>query len=174
MSAQAGRSREYLAKGPPDEDRDGLTVVAIGAILAFAVTAQPSFFSFHMAGWVLMLTGAAGVAIPRRGYGWLRRRLVLNTGGRTARSSTSGSSGFSRLLVPGGIITEAPEAPPWRRPRRLRSKATRSSSTSRSERRNPRGLARAGLVLSRAAGRNAATSGVYDAGTPSRQSWRKH
>ncbi len=83
-----------------------LTVVAIGAILAFAVTAQPSFFSFHVAGWVLMLTGLAGVAIPRRGYGWLRRRLVLNNAGQRKEIDLRRHN-FSRLLVPGGLITEA-------------------------------------------------------------------
>jgi hypothetical protein len=88
-----------------------LTVVAIGAILAFAVTAQPSFFSFHVAGWVLMLTGAAGVAIPRRGYGWLRRRLVLNTAGQRKELDLR-QQGFSRLLVPGGLITETKDGAP--------------------------------------------------------------
>ena len=56
-----------------------ITIAAIGAILAFAVTAQPSFFSFHIAGWVLILTGVAGAVIPRRSYGWLRRRLPPGT-----------------------------------------------------------------------------------------------
>lgn len=59
-----------------------LTLVAIGAILAFAVTAQPSFFSFHTAGWVLMVVGIVGAVVPRRGYGWLRRRLVVTGAGR--------------------------------------------------------------------------------------------
>ncbi len=88
-----------------------LTVVAIGAILAFAVTAQPSFFSFHVAGWVLMLTGIAGAAIPRRGYGWLRRRLVLNTAGQRKEIDLR-QQNFSRLLVPGGLITEDRESAP--------------------------------------------------------------
>jgi hypothetical protein len=82
-----------------------LTVIAIGAVLAFAVTAQPSFFSFHATGWVLMLTGVAGAAIPRRGYGWLRRRLVLNTTGERKEIDLR-KHNFSRLLVPGGLITE--------------------------------------------------------------------
>ncbi len=88
-----------------------LTVAAIGAILAFAVTAQPSFFSFHIAGWVLMLTGIAGVAIPRRGYGWLRRRMVLNTAGQR-KDIDLRQQNFSRLLVPGGLITESRDAGP--------------------------------------------------------------
>jgi hypothetical protein len=88
-----------------------LTVAAIGAILAFAVTAQPSFFSFHIAGWVLMLTGIAGVAVPRRGYGWLRRRMVLNTAGQR-KDIDLRQQDFSRLLVPGGLITESRDADP--------------------------------------------------------------
>jgi ABC-type transport system involved in cytochrome bd biosynthesis fused ATPase/permease subunit len=88
-----------------------LTVVAVGAILAFAVTAQPSFFSFHVAGWVLMLTGIAGAAIPRRGYGWLRRRLVLNTAGQRKEIDLR-QQRYSRLLVPGGLITETQDVGP--------------------------------------------------------------
>jgi hypothetical protein len=83
-----------------------LTVAAIGAIFAFAVTAEPSFFNFHAAGWVLMLTGAAGAFLPRRSYGWLRRRLVLNTGGTRRNDVDLRQRRFSRLLVPGGLITE--------------------------------------------------------------------
>jgi len=55
----------------------GLGLIAFGAILAFAITAQPSFLNLHVAGWVIILTGLAGLAIPRRGYGWLRRRTVI-------------------------------------------------------------------------------------------------
>ena len=83
-----------------------LTVAAIGAIFAFAVTAEPSFFNFHAAGWVLMLTGVAGAFLPRRSYGWLRRRLVLNTGGTRRNDVELRPRRFSRLLVPGGLITE--------------------------------------------------------------------
>jgi hypothetical protein len=91
-----------------------LTLVAVGAILAFAVTAQPPFFSFHIAGWVLIIIGLAGAVIPRRGYGWLRRRLVLTTPGNRRREVDVRQRRFSRLLVPGGLITEeripAPDA----------------------------------------------------------------
>lgn len=58
----------------------GLTLIALGAILAFAVTGHPSFLNLQIAGWVIMLTGIAGMLLPRRGYGWLRRRLVLRRG----------------------------------------------------------------------------------------------
>ncbi len=89
-----------------------LALAAIGAILAFAVTAQPSFFSFHVAGWVLMLTGAAGAVIPRRGYGWMRRKLVLNTGSGRRQQLDIRQQHYSRLLVPGGVLAEAaPDVP---------------------------------------------------------------
>ena len=92
-----------------------LTLVAIGAILAFAVTAEPPGFSFHAAGWVLMLTGAAGAVLPRRGYSWLRRRVVLS-GADRPRPMERSQRPVSRLLVPGGLIAErrddaAAEAP---------------------------------------------------------------
>ena len=55
----------------------GLTLVAIGAIFAFAITAHPSWINLQVAGWVIMLTGIVGMVIPRRGYGWLRRRVTV-------------------------------------------------------------------------------------------------
>jgi hypothetical protein len=55
----------------------GLALIAIGAILAFAVTASPSFLNLQVVGWILILTGVAGMLVPRRGYGWLRRRVVV-------------------------------------------------------------------------------------------------
>ena len=89
-----------------------ITVAAIGAIFAFAVTAQPHFFNFHVAGWVLMLTGLAGALIPRRGYGWLRRRLVLSTGAERRDVDVRQQHRFNRWLVPGGLITEDRDSDP--------------------------------------------------------------
>ena len=54
----------------------GLAIVAVGAILAFAVTGHPGWLNVQAAGWVLILVGLAGMFIPRRGYGWLRRQVV--------------------------------------------------------------------------------------------------
>jgi len=54
----------------------GLALVAIGAILAFAVTTNTSVFNLHTAGWVLIIIGIVGIAIPRRGYGWVGRRVL--------------------------------------------------------------------------------------------------
>ena len=55
----------------------GLALITIGAILAFAVTTSPSFLNLQVVGWILILTGVAGMLVPRRGYGWLRRRVVV-------------------------------------------------------------------------------------------------
>jgi hypothetical protein len=69
-----------------------LALIAVGAILAFAVHAHLRFFSFQIAGWVIMLTGIAGLVIPRRGYGWLRRV--------TRRPHTAaGSGGGGRMPI---------------------------------------------------------------------------
>jgi len=54
-----------------------LTILAVGAVFAFAVTAHPSFLNLQVVGWVLMLTGIAGLVIPRRGRGWLRRSVLV-------------------------------------------------------------------------------------------------
>jgi Domain of unknown function (DUF6458) len=71
----------------------GLTLVAIGAILAFAVTAHLRFLDLQVVGWVIILTGVAGIFIPRGGYGWLRKRVVVR---RTPR---------------GGLVRTVEEAP---------------------------------------------------------------
>ena len=59
----------------------GLTLIAIGAIFTFAVTAHPSFLNLQIAGVVIMATGVAGLLLPRRHQqGWLRRRTILRRG----------------------------------------------------------------------------------------------
>jgi hypothetical protein len=55
----------------------GLAVIAVGAILAFAVTTNTSVFNLHTAGYVLMLIGILGIALPRRSYGWIGRRKFV-------------------------------------------------------------------------------------------------
>jgi hypothetical protein len=57
----------------------GLALIGVGAILAFAVTANTSFFNLHTAGWVLMIIGVIGMLLPTRTYGWLGRRVVRRT-----------------------------------------------------------------------------------------------
>ena len=55
----------------------GLALIAVGAILAFAVTTNTSVFNLHTAGYVLIVIGIIGLAIPRRGYGWVGRRFSV-------------------------------------------------------------------------------------------------
>src|SRR6202050_1120443 len=55
----------------------GLLLIGVGAILAFAVTTNTSVFNLHTAGYVLMIIGLFGLVIPRRGYGWVGRRLFV-------------------------------------------------------------------------------------------------
>jgi hypothetical protein len=55
----------------------GLTLVAIGAILAFAVDAHLRVLNLQVVGWVIILTGLVGIFVPRGGYGWLRRRVLI-------------------------------------------------------------------------------------------------
>jgi len=54
----------------------GLALIAIGAILAFAVNTSWSALNVHVVGWVLMIVGLAGILINRSTYTWLGRRVV--------------------------------------------------------------------------------------------------
>lgn len=54
-----------------------IALIAIGAILAFAVTTNTSVFNLHVAGVVIILAGLAGLFIPRKSYGWLRKRVII-------------------------------------------------------------------------------------------------
>jgi hypothetical protein len=55
----------------------GLTLIAIGAVLAFAVNGHPWFLNLQVVGVILMVIGIIGLVVPRRGYGWLRRQMVV-------------------------------------------------------------------------------------------------
>jgi hypothetical protein len=57
-----------------------LTLVAIGAILTFAVKAHPRFLNLQVAGVVIILVGVAGLLLNRSGDNWLRRRIVVRRG----------------------------------------------------------------------------------------------
>jgi hypothetical protein len=76
----------------------GLGLIAVGAILAFAVTAHPSGLNLQAAGWVLIVIGVAGMFVPRRGYGWLRRRMVIPRRTVVSRNGT-------RAAVPATVVT---------------------------------------------------------------------
>jgi Domain of unknown function (DUF6458) len=54
----------------------GLALLALGAILAFAVNGHPSWLNIQVVGWVIMATGVAGLLIPASGYAAVRRRVI--------------------------------------------------------------------------------------------------
>lgn len=57
----------------------GLLIIAVGGILAFAVTANTAVFNWNTAGYVLLFVGLLGLFLPRRDYGWLGRRIIRRT-----------------------------------------------------------------------------------------------
>lgn len=64
-----------------------LTVIAIGAIFAFAVTTSPHFLNLQVVGWILMATGVAGLLLERRNRDWLRRTVVVRRSPPVSRSN---------------------------------------------------------------------------------------
>jgi hypothetical protein len=78
----------------------GLALIAIGAILAFAVKGSPSWLDVHTAGWVIMIVGLLGLVLPRRTYDWIGRRMqVRRTYSRPQApvSSTTRNPGAQRI-----------------------------------------------------------------------------
>jgi hypothetical protein len=80
-----------------------LTITAIGAIFAFAITAHPSFLNLQVVGWVLILTGVSGLLIPRRGRGWLRRTVLVKG---SPDFTASASSEIVEQNVTEQVVTE--------------------------------------------------------------------
>jgi membrane protein implicated in regulation of membrane protease activity len=63
----------------------GITLAVIGAILTFAVRAQPSFIDLRVLGVILMIAGAVLI--------WLARRGSLNERASTRTREQSGPEG---------------------------------------------------------------------------------
>lgn len=55
----------------------GLALIALGAILTFAVSARTPGVNLQAVGLIIMVTGLAGLFVPGRATGWLHRRVVL-------------------------------------------------------------------------------------------------
>jgi hypothetical protein len=88
-----------------------LTLIAAGAIIAFAITAHVAFLNLQVTGWVFILTGVAGAIIPRSG--WLRRILAAKgRPGAAAAGGTGEPPPPSRRPVPGAQPAAAPDATP--------------------------------------------------------------
>src|ERR1051326_6843814 len=73
-----------------------LALVTVGAILAFAVTANTRFLNLHTAGYVCIIVGVAGLYLRSRGWGG-RQFLVRRR----------------RALAGATVITEEREVPPY-------------------------------------------------------------
>jgi hypothetical protein len=91
----------------------GLTLVAIGAILAFAVNAHLQFLNLQVVGWVIILTGIAGIFVPRSAYGQMRRRVVYRRTPRAGAVSVAGDASAAPYIVdtpapPAVLDTPAP------------------------------------------------------------------
>ena len=90
----------------------GLTLLAIGAVLAFAVHGHPWFLNLQVCGWIIMVIGVAGMFIPRSGYGWLRRQMVTRRGpdGRSRVSIRQKRYPPYIMINPQAVAAESPGA----------------------------------------------------------------
>jgi hypothetical protein len=79
-----------------------LCMIALGAILAFAVHARVHFVDWNAAGWVIMLTGVAGLFVPPAARRWIRQRLILR--GKFGPALELDGRRYSRYLMPGGLL----------------------------------------------------------------------
>jgi hypothetical protein len=85
----------------------GLALIAVGAILAFAVNANTAVFNWNIAGWVLIFVGVIGLVIPRRGYAWVGRRLLVRQArvrpGNRVEDEVVYPSGYPATRVPAAL-----------------------------------------------------------------------
>ncbi|WP_197058385.1 MULTISPECIES: DUF6458 family protein [Modestobacter] len=69
----------------------GIFLLAIGAVLTFAVSAQVSGIDLDVVGWILMAVGALGIVVELAVWAPRRRRVVRtdgHEGGPVRRSTT--------------------------------------------------------------------------------------
>ncbi|HEY3906304.1 MAG TPA: DUF6458 family protein [Streptosporangiaceae bacterium] len=92
-----------------------LTVIAVGAILAFAVTATPGFLNIQIVGWILMITGAIGLTLSRNNREWLRRTVIVRGSPDASRTSRRRSTTYrrrpARQLVAAHPAPAGPDVP---------------------------------------------------------------
>ncbi len=84
-----------------------LTLIAVGGIIAFAITAHLAFLNLQVTGWVLILTGITGGIMTRNS--WLRRILAAS---RPGTSTAGGTRQQPPRPAPGSQPTAAPDATP--------------------------------------------------------------
>lgn len=80
----------------------GLTLVAIGAIFAFAISGHPSWIDLHIVGWVIMLTGIVGMILKRVDTDRLPRWVYI------WRSSRRSQSPGQQAAIAGTVISDEP------------------------------------------------------------------
>jgi hypothetical protein len=89
----------------------GLTLIAIGAVLAFAVHGHPWFLNLQVCGWIIMVIGVIGLAVPRSGFGWLRRqpdgRVRAGVGRRSSPSYVMINPAAIDAGAAGGQVVES-------------------------------------------------------------------
>jgi hypothetical protein len=89
----------------------GLTLAAVGAILAFAEHGHPPGLNINAVGWVLLLVGIIGIFLPPGSHRWLRHRLVMRDGTLGPAYEVSDAE-YSRNLMPAGVlIPDGPDVP---------------------------------------------------------------
>jgi hypothetical protein len=81
----------------------GLSLAALGAILAFAVHGHLPYINPNAVGWVLLLVGIGGIFAPRGTQRWLRQRLIMRDG-RYGPVVEASDIEYSRRLMPGGLL----------------------------------------------------------------------
>jgi hypothetical protein len=90
-----------------------LTLVAVGAIIAFAITAHISFLNLQVTGWIFILTGVAGAIITHSSRLHLRRTpAAKGRPGAAAANGTAQRPPPSQRRVPGRQPAVAPDATP--------------------------------------------------------------
>ena len=88
-----------------------LTLIAAGAIIAFAITAHVAFLNLQVTGWVFILTGVAGAIITRSSR--LRRtRVAKGRPGAAAAEGTGQRPPPSQRPAPGRQPPVTPDATP--------------------------------------------------------------
>jgi hypothetical protein len=88
----------------------GLLVIAIGAILAFAVTGNLSWLNVHTTGFVLIVIGVLGLVLPRGSYGWLSTRLIRRRRYPPVRVTETTYPGNGPTTRPVRAVLGAPES----------------------------------------------------------------
>ena len=85
-----------------------LTLIAVGAIIAFAITAHLGFLNLQVTGWVLILTGIGGAIIARSS--WLRRTPAASNLPGTAAAGRTSQRPPPPRPAPGRQPAAAPDA----------------------------------------------------------------